>query len=217
MTVAPLRTELASQPYQPRQLCRAGISPAFRGVGAQLETAYPRACEGRQRSEPDLQPEVLFEEHYVVVTGARSPWVRRRRIKLVELINERWILQPANNNEGTAQISEIFHTSGLKVPSASVHSASIQLYEALVASGRFLAMLPMSVLRFGGKRASIKVLPVELPQVPRPVGIATVKGRTLSPVVQLFLDCARETTKPYENAMNKSTRRLRLFRENALP
>jgi len=116
-------------------------------------------------AEADLQPEILFEEHYVVVSGARSQWARRRSIKLAELINERWILQPTDNNEGTAQMSEIFHTCGLDVPHASVHSASIQLYKALVASGRFLAMLPMSVLRFGGKRALIKVLPVELPQV----------------------------------------------------
>jgi hypothetical protein len=33
---------------------------------------------------------------------------------------------------------------------------------------------------------------VELPVSPWPVGIMTLKNRTISPVAQLFLDCARE-------------------------
>jgi DNA-binding transcriptional LysR family regulator len=150
-------------------------------------------------TEADLKPEILFEEQYLVVTGARSVWARRRSIKLVELINERWIMQPPDN-EGRAQVSEIFHACGLEVPHAVVFSASIQLYDALTASGQFLAMLPASVLWFGPKRSSIKVLPVKLPLIPRPLGIVTLKNRTISPVVQLFIDCAREITRPLAKA-----------------
>jgi hypothetical protein len=39
-------------------------------------------------------------------------------------------------------------------------------------------------------------LPVELPMARRPNGIVTLKNRTLSPVAQLFIDCAREVAKP---------------------
>lgn len=148
-------------------------------------------------AEADLKPEILFEERYVVVAGAKSPWVRRRSIRLAELIDERWILQPANNNEGTAQMSEIFHACGLEVPRAAVHAASIQLYEALAASGQFLAMLPMSASRFGPKRPSIRILPVNLPQVSRPLAIVVLKNRTASPVVQRFIDCAKDVTKQF--------------------
>jgi DNA-binding transcriptional LysR family regulator len=151
-------------------------------------------------TEADMKPEVLFEERYVVVAGARSAWLRRRSIKLAELIDERWVLQPPDNNEGRIQISEIFHACGLVVPHAAVLSASIQLYDALAASGQFLAMVPASVLRFGFKRSSIKVLPVKLPLIPRPLGIVTLKNRTISPVVQLFIDCAREITRPLAKA-----------------
>ncbi len=147
-------------------------------------------------SEPDLEPEVLFEERYVVVAGARSPWQRRRNIKLAELINERWILQPPDDNEGRAQVNEIFHACDLDVPHGAVLSASIQLYDTLVASGKFLAMVPTSVLRFGPKRPSMKVLPIKLPSIPRPLGIVTLKNRTISPIVQLFIKCAREISRP---------------------
>jgi hypothetical protein len=39
-------------------------------------------------------------------------------------------------------------------------------------------------------------LPVELPMPPLPVGIMTMKNRTISPVTRLFIDCARELAKP---------------------
>jgi len=43
---------------------------------------------------------------------------------------------------------------------------------------------------------SFKVLPIELPARPGPVGITTLKKRTLSPVARLFIEHAREVAKP---------------------
>lgn len=41
----------------------------------------------------------------------------------------------------------------------------------------------------------VKVLPVDLPVQPWPVVIATLKGRTLSPVVELFIEYVRYFTR----------------------
>jgi hypothetical protein len=46
------------------------------------------------------------------------------------------------------------------------------------------------------KRPGIKVLPVKLQYASVPVGIITLKNRTLGPVAQLFIDEARELAKP---------------------
>jgi DNA-binding transcriptional LysR family regulator len=59
-----------------------------------------------------------------------------------------------------------------------------------------LGTLPASALRFGANIPQLKVLPVDLPIPPWPVGVMTLKNRTLTPVVQLFIDCAREVVKP---------------------
>ena len=56
--------------------------------------------------------------------------------------------------------------------------------------------MPASLLRFGANLPRLKVLPVDLPVPSWPVGIMTLKNRTLTPVVQLFIDCAREVVKP---------------------
>jgi DNA-binding transcriptional LysR family regulator len=47
-----------------------------------------------------------------------------------------------------------------------------------------------------GTRQAVKVLPINLPTTRRPIGIVTLKNRTLSPVAQLFIDCAHEVAKP---------------------
>jgi DNA-binding transcriptional LysR family regulator len=66
----------------------------------------------------------------------------------------------------------------------------------LLATGRFIAIFPTSVLRFPTRRSEFKVLPVELPIARVPNGIATLKNRTLSPTARLFIEHAREVAKP---------------------
>ena len=52
---------------------------------------------------------------------------------------------------------------------------------------------PTSILRFNGKKLALKVLPIQLPVQPRPVGIVTLRSRMPSPVAKLFIDCVRNT------------------------
>jgi DNA-binding transcriptional LysR family regulator len=55
--------------------------------------------------------------------------------------------------------------------------------------------LPAYALTYPTGCPQLKALPIELPIVP-PVGIVTLKNRTLSPVARLFIDTAREVAKP---------------------
>ena len=64
----------------------------------------------------------------------------------------------------------------------------------LLASGDYIAAIPHSLLKYSLDRWSLKVLPIRL-GVGFPVGILTLKNRTLSPVVQLFIEQARSTAK----------------------
>jgi DNA-binding transcriptional LysR family regulator len=145
--------------------------------------------------EPDMDAEALFHEQYVVVAGPRSKWLGRRKIALAELVDEPWILASAEIEPG-APVVDAFRALGLEVPRARILSASLNLGNSLMPTGRFLTMVPGSVLRFGPKHMFRNVLPVEFPRSPLPVAIITLKNRTLSPVAQLFIDCAREVAKP---------------------
>jgi hypothetical protein len=75
-----------------------------------------------------------------------------------------------------------------------------------MSKGRFLSMASESVLRFGGWERSIKVLPIDL-AASGPVGIITLKNRTLTPAAQLFIDCARGVEKPMAMPRRRQLRR----------
>jgi DNA-binding transcriptional LysR family regulator len=143
--------------------------------------------------EVDLDGTVLFEEGIHVVAGVQSRWARRRRIDLAELIGEPWGLPPPDSLPGKL-VWEAFRARGLDLPPASIVTGSIHLLaNALPASGRFLTVVPSSVLRFG-RRLPVKVLPVDLAIEPGRVGIAWLKDRTLSPVARLFAESAQQLT-----------------------
>jgi DNA-binding transcriptional LysR family regulator len=152
------------------------------------------ARRGDLFTDEKFEFEVLYESSFVVAAGARNAWVRRRRIALAELVNESWVLPPPEVILGPAYL-ELFRASGLDYPRTTVLAAPPGVRLNLVATGRFLTIVQISALRLS-KRPEIKILPVKLQHVPVPVGIITLKNRTLSSVVQLFIDDAREVAKP---------------------
>ena len=162
-----------------------------------IELGFARAPE--PAAEDDLETDVLFDDTLAVVAGKRNPWVRRRRIKLAELVNEPWTWPP----RGTIidfLIGDAFRASGIEPPRATVYADAINMRTRLAATGPYLAVVPASIMRFPGMHPSIKVLPVELPTTQRPIGIITLRNRTLSPLAQLFIASAREVAKPLAKA-----------------
>jgi DNA-binding transcriptional LysR family regulator len=178
----------------------------------QTITAAPQFRELRQRSldlvlgriaapfvEQDLHADVLYQEQLRVIAGARSPWVRRRKIALSELVDEAWLFTPPNELPGLL-VAEAFRSNGLKLPQPRVVSFSVHLRNRLLATGRYLSVIPASLLHFTDFPSPLKVLPVKLGIQPRPVAIVTLKDRTLGPIAKLFIDCAREITRPLARA-----------------
>ena len=143
-----------------------------------------------QTFEPDMDVEVLFDDHVCVVAGQRNKWLGRRKLALAELVDEHWLLAPIDSDPGSP-VFEIFHALGLQVPRARVVSYSLNVRTSLMATGRFLAIIPVSVLRFGPTPSVVKVLPCALPPSAQPVAVTILKNRMLSPTAKLFIDSAR--------------------------
>ena len=144
--------------------------------------------------EEDLVSEPLFDEPFAVVAGKDSRWARRRQIELAELAEEAWVLPPPDSVPGVL-IAEIFREHGLKQPRANILTLSVQLTTTMIATGRFVGLLPGSVARFSAKRVGLKILPVKVPTVLGSVDVITVKNRTPSPLAQLFISSARAVAK----------------------
>ena len=142
----------------------------------------------------DLRADILFVDRYVVLAGARNQFAGRRRIELAELVEEPWIhLPPANPM--SSLIVEAFRCHGLQVPRETVRSFSLHVRNHLLAGGRFLTANWESMLKFNGKQWGLKALPVDLGIAPVPVAAITLKNRTLSPVVERFVEHAKAVGK----------------------
>jgi len=149
--------------------------------------------------QPDMEAQILFYEQMFVVAGSRNKWIKRRKITLTDLLHEPWILAPLEIETGSPMV-RAFRAAGLELPRATVVVSSSSVRNALLATGRFITAVPGSVLRFGIERSLLKILPIELPRWQLPISIITLKNRTLSPIAQLFIDCAREVAKPLATA-----------------
>ena len=147
---------------------------------------------GTRFAEEDLEAEVLYEDRPFIVSGSNNRWTRRRKIEFEELLEEPWLLP----GEGFF-LTEAFQSQGFAIPKFGVTSYSVYQRIALLATGRFIGMLSGSVMRFSpAVHAPLSVLPVDFSSGTWPVAIVKLKDRTISPVVQTFIDCVRDVARP---------------------
>ncbi len=142
-----------------------------------------------------LSFEFLLDDPLLVVAGRRHPLTRRRKVTMDQLVGASWLLPPSDNLMGSA-IQESVRANGVDLPRATVVTVSTDARMRLLATGRFVAVLPASALQFSAKQSDVVALPVAMSMAAVPVGIITLKTRRLSPVAQLFIDEAREVAKP---------------------
>ena len=143
-------------------------------------------------NESDLEAKFAYDDQVVVVAGRQSKWARSRKPALVELVAERWVLPPDDTMPGLLA-AELFRAGGAELPRAPITTLSMHLCCRLAASSKFVTMLPGSVVRFNNPDQALKVLPIKLAAQRRPVGIVTLKNRTLTPAARLFIECVHRT------------------------
>ena len=194
-SVLPMVIDRVSRQY-PRIVMHFSTSSS---AHEQLKALQDRAfdlCFNRLEAQPEevLEQEALFDDPMVIVTSRDNTRLRGRNITLAQLMDAAWCL-PSGSTMATGHLARAFQSAGLSFPHISVHCLSMELQTALVASGRFLTVLPASYLRFSAVKASLRILPVALGIDPPPVGIVTLKNRALSPVANLFVQTLRAVVK----------------------
>jgi DNA-binding transcriptional LysR family regulator len=176
-----------------------GASPEFRELrDRKVDLLFGRISDSF--SDEEINADVLFRERYLVVVGARSKWARVRKISLADVAEEQWLHMPADIDL-TSLIAAAFRSHGVEKPAQAVASMSMHLRFHLLATGRYLTVMPISCFHFNADAWRLITLPVDLAIDSRHVAILTLKGRTLSPVAQLFLDHAKAIGHSMEASM----------------
>jgi DNA-binding transcriptional LysR family regulator len=143
----------------------------------------------------DLDIEILFDDEAVIAAGANSRWARRCRIGLADLVDASWV-GTSRQTLTTVLMEEAFHASNLPIPKMRVITFSVQVRAHLLAGGNFVSAMPKSMLRLNPECRGLKALPIKLPGPNFPVAIVTLKNRTLTAAVELFLENLRAFVKP---------------------
>ncbi len=168
----------------------------------------------------DLDADPLFDEPLLVVAGLHNRWSRRRKIDLVELLDEPWTL-PEADNVAMALIADCFRAAGATPPTPQVVSDSMAARTRLVEMGPFLTFLPGSTLHFGASRLQVKILPVALSMKTPPTEVVSLKNRTPNAIARLFIDELHSFATPLKkgprerrDAFYPKNARLRLRRQS---
>lgn len=150
--------------------------------------------------------EVLMDDPFSAVVGAGSKWARRRKIDLAELAEARWVL-PSLDVLAGLMLSDAFRARGLEPPQPHITTFSIVLRNNLASRGDYVSVLPRSVLRLGADRYGLKELPIPLSSARRsPLAIVTLRNRSLTPSVRVFIESAREVAKQLSQPGSASSR-----------
>lgn len=144
-------------------------------------------------TDDDLNVEAVFDDPHCVAVGAKSPWASRRKVALADLVDEPWIVPPSPIVHDILETA--FAAQGLRMPAARVTTSFVLMRNHLLATGRYVTVLPESVLRYNAKQWALRSLPISLRGKSQPIAIVSLKNRTVGPVVQLFIDQLRMAAK----------------------
>jgi DNA-binding transcriptional LysR family regulator len=153
----------------------------------------------------DLVTTVAYHSAVRILAGKQSPWSRRRKIELAELVEEPWC-QPWPESHAASWFTRAFLAHALPVPKSVVTTVSEQLRSRLIAGGRFLGMSSDAVLRFNPSRPSLKILPVAIMMPPCAIGIARLRHRAVSPMAQRFIECSGAVAREVMNNIDHPQR-----------
>jgi len=138
--------------------------------------------------------ESLFVDQFLIVVSADHRHAKRRRITLAELADESWITSDPEA-DARSPLGRAFEADGVKMPTPRLRSDSINLRLRLLATGRWVTLMPRSVLHFMPRSSLLRALPIELPTWEVPNMIVTNRDRTLSPLAGTFLETLREVAR----------------------
>jgi DNA-binding transcriptional LysR family regulator len=137
----------------------------------------------------DLIVETLFHDELAVICSKQNKWARRRNVSLADLIDEPWVF-PHSKGSIIRIIKKAFQECGLDAPRPTVETPHTYALSLLVSNGPFLTMHPKIMLAAPSYQHRLAAVDVPLPMTRGPIALIVLKGRSLSPAANLFIQSA---------------------------
>jgi DNA-binding transcriptional LysR family regulator len=144
----------------------------------------------------DLKMDRVVDDEIVLIVGKDHPLLKRKGVQPEDLLDQRWILPPKDEWYHDLLV-RWFRSRRRILPSPSVVTSSAPVVARLVSADGYIAIRSRLFARYHG----LHELDCTLPSTKFSWSIVTIKGRTLSPIVERFIELSRERLKVVAKAM----------------
>mgnify|MGYP001113802912 CR=1 FL=1 len=142
----------------------------------------------------DMVTETLIEDRLAVIARKGHPLTRRKKISFRDLQDLEWVL-PAKETPSRQLFDDTLRKHKMQTPEQAVQTSSQSMIRGLLLDSDRVALLSEHQIYYDRKADLLEVLPVELEETYRPIGI-TLRAQTQpSPAATLFLDELRLVAK----------------------
>ena len=139
----------------------------------------------------DLEEIILFEERTTLVAGRSHALTRHKKLQWADLGRYPWVLPPAGSLL-REPLEDAFQRNGVPIPHNAIESLSVPVIVMTLQINDTLACLSREVARHYEELGLIRILPLELPQLVRPVGMTWSRARPPLPATSLMMQCLKD-------------------------
>jgi len=143
-------------------------------------------------TEPDLDivTEKLFEDRLSVIARKDHPLTNRKRMRLKDLQDLQWVL-PGKQTPARQLFVETLKRHDMETPEHAVQTSSLSMVRGLLLDSDRVALLSEHQIYYDKMFDVLDVLPVDLEETYRPMGVTMRAHTQPSPAARLFLEQLR--------------------------
>ena len=137
----------------------------------------------------------LYEEELFAVCRSEHPLANVARLTWREVVEYPWVLPPKESPVHRALRAQ-FLAEGVPGPKVVIEALSILLTVGLLNTCNAIGLMPERVALEEQQRSRIAVLPLAIPPLPAPMGVAWRKDRPLAPLASELIDALKACVQP---------------------
>jgi DNA-binding transcriptional LysR family regulator len=144
----------------------------------------------------DVVQEPLFESSLCIAARRDHPLAKKRKLTARDLHAYPWVV-PVQATPTRAHFEAMFTRAGLPVPEGLVETGSVVLMRSLLTGSDRLALIASQQVRVEAETGLLAILPFDLGDTRRDIGLTLRKGFRPTVAQAAFLDCLREAGRRY--------------------
>lgn len=142
-------------------------------------------------NQHDISTETLFEDKLSIIARKGHPLTQQSKLQLKDLQDADWVLA-GKETPGRQLFDETMAKHGAVAPTHAVETSSLSMVRGLLLDSDRVALLSEHQIYYDKLNNILEVLPVELEDTYRPIGITMRAHTQPSPAAKLFLESLRE-------------------------